>query len=240
MGRYDEIAEWYDAWLEEGTTFSDLVIPAVLKLIGNPRGQLVCDLACGQGILARSLAERGARVVGLDLSMRMIELGVPRDPRVRYVRGDACRIPFREAFDGVVCNMSLMDIDELDPTAGGVARVLRPKGWFVCSVTHPAFQTPHSVWSEIGARPARLVSGYFEEGFWRSPPDAAGMGPVAARIRSRVGAVHRTLGTYFNTLIRSGLSLVKVEEPRASGAAAQRVPGYAEVPPVLLMRWERR
>ena len=237
MPSYEEIADWYDEWVGEPTTFADLVVPAVIEMAGSCAGLLVCDLACGQGIAGRKLRERGARVVGVDLSMRFLEHGRRRDGGMRYVRGDARWLPLRDgAFDVVLCNMSLMDIDSLERVAKEVTRVLRGGGWFFASITHPCFQTPVSAWTEIEGRPARTVSAYFDEGFWRS---AEADSTRAAFIRGRVGAEHRRLATYLNTFRDAGLVLDRLEEPRASGAAAKRVPGYAETPAVLLIRWEK-
>ena len=52
------------------------------------------------------------------------------------------------AFDGVVCNLSLMDIPDLAGACAAVYRVLRPGGWFVSSVMHPCFESPHASWLE--------------------------------------------------------------------------------------------
>ena len=66
---YDDIAEWYDDWAGP-TLHADPFFPAVETLMGDVAGQRICDLACGQGRVARSLAKRGASVVGVDLSAK--------------------------------------------------------------------------------------------------------------------------------------------------------------------------
>jgi len=43
------------------------------------------------------------------------------------------------AFDLVVCNMALMDIENAAGAIQEVARVLRQKGRFVASLSHPCF-----------------------------------------------------------------------------------------------------
>ncbi len=60
---YDEIAGWYDEAVRGGplALFHEFVIPILLDLTGETEGQRICDLACGQGIVARRLAERGRR-----------------------------------------------------------------------------------------------------------------------------------------------------------------------------------
>ena len=37
-------------------------------------GESVCDLACGQGVMARLLTERGAKVTGVDISEKLFEI----------------------------------------------------------------------------------------------------------------------------------------------------------------------
>jgi 2-polyprenyl-3-methyl-5-hydroxy-6-metoxy-1,4-benzoquinol methylase len=71
---YDRIAPWYDEGIRLCGSIHDLVLPGVLELIGNMRGMEICDLACGQGVLARRLAGQGAKVVGVDLSLELLKI----------------------------------------------------------------------------------------------------------------------------------------------------------------------
>ena len=50
------------------------MLPTLLELVGEVNGQTICDLACGQGCIARALARRGARVTGVDLAEQMVVL----------------------------------------------------------------------------------------------------------------------------------------------------------------------
>jgi hypothetical protein len=136
-------------------------------------------------------------------------------------------------FDGVVCNMALMDIPDLTACLGSMARILRPAGYFVFSITHPCFLPPDSPrWTRDEDGTISLkVSGYFEEGFWRSSNPHG--------VRGKVGSHHRTLGTYVNVLSRAGLKIEHIDEPRATGDLAERIPGYLEVPPFLVARCKK-
>ena len=73
---YDAIAEWYDWSIREKALLSadDIITAAVWEAVGDVRGRLVCDLACGQGDMARHLARQGARVVGVDISQKLLEI----------------------------------------------------------------------------------------------------------------------------------------------------------------------
>ncbi len=123
--------------------------------------------------------------------------------------------------------MASTDIPDVAATFRAVHRVLRHKGWFVFSITHPCFQTATSGWVEGSEGPVRRAIGaYFAEGGWRSDN--------LAGVRGQVGAHHRTLSTYVNALHDARLALERLREPRATGRIAERVRGYAEIPAVLV------
>ncbi|WP_114558269.1 class I SAM-dependent DNA methyltransferase [Desertihabitans aurantiacus] len=146
---YDRFADWYDEWLGDGAGLgSDPFALPLLELVGPVAGQRVCDLACGQGRTSRHLAAAGATVVGVDVSSRMLEIAgtYPSPASLSYRHDDAHTLSTCDdaEFDGVLCNMALMDIEDLEATFASVARVLRPGGWFGFSVFHPCFNTPLS------------------------------------------------------------------------------------------------
>lgn len=232
IAAYDTIAEWYDETVCASGSSSDPVMGAVLELAGEVTSREVCDLACGQGRVARELARRGARVVGIDLSERLLEIArryeAAKPLGVVYRHGDAQELSGveNESFDGVACSLALMDIPDLPATLAAVRRVLRPGGWFVFSITHPCFQLPRS--PVKGEDRAGEEAGYFVEGFWRSDyPEG---------VRGKVGAYHRTLGTYLNALGTASLGLERLVEPRPSGGASDAT----AVPKFLVARCRKR
>ncbi len=236
---YDIIAEWYDAQVRDRDgllPFHELAIGALLELAGEVRGREACDLACGQGIVARELARRGARVTGVDLAERLLEIARREEAKaplgIVYRRDDAQTLATLPdaGFDVVVCNLALMDIPRLEGVVTAVRRVLRGDGIFVFSVTHPCIVPPGSWWTiATEGGPGRHVRGYFSEGY-SVPPHAPG-------VRGRVGTYHRTLATYLNTFARAGFVLERVAEPRAAGDAAERQPGATEAPMFLVARF---
>jgi hypothetical protein len=74
----------------------------------------------------------------------------------------------------------------------------------------------------------RTIGGYFVEGYWQSDK--------RTRPPGKVGAYHRTLSTYFNTLLAEGFELEAVAEPVAGGRQAELRPIWTEVPPALVVR----
>ncbi|HEV8194305.1 MAG TPA: class I SAM-dependent methyltransferase [Ktedonobacterales bacterium] len=238
MQTYDDIAEWYDAWLGSDSMRDDPYFPAVEALMGNVAGRRICDLACGQGRLTRHLADQGARVVGVDFSARLLEIARRHEHEhpcgIEYLHADARRLDPAALglFDSVVCYMALMDIPDLAPTLRGVADILRPGGWFVFAILHPCFHTARSDEMETPEGTVRTIGRYFDEGHWRSDTRT---GPPG-----KVGAYHRTLATYVNSLLDAGLQLTRLVEtsgaadspPSPSNTGAAR-PVWAEVPAVL-------
>ena len=236
---YDDIADWYDQFLQERPVYFEVILPNVLELVGKVAGENICDLACGQGWVARELARRGAQVTGIDLSPRLLALARRYEEQealgILYFQGDAQHIELLSdgSFTGCVCVLALTNIPDLQGVFQTVRQILKPAGWFVFAIPHPCFETPHAQRTTLPHPEhehtiARVVSGYFDERQWfSSNPDG---------VRSRVGEYHRMLSTYLNTLSSAGFALERVIEPRPSARQAERVPGNCEVPTLLLIR----
>ncbi len=236
---YDAIAEWYDQWVGTAarSVRTDPFWRAVEALLDPVAGQRVCDVACGQGRVARHLADGGAAVVAVDRSAKLLEIArrheATRPRGIEYRQGDARTLAGLAdgAFDGAVCFMALMDIPDLDPTLRSIARVLRPGGWFAFALLHPCYHTARSGEMSTPEGLVRTVGAYFLEGYWRSDSRT---GPPG-----KLGAYHRTLSTYLNALLAAGLAPERFGEPQATGAAAAQRPVWAEVPAVLVGRCRR-
>jgi ubiquinone/menaquinone biosynthesis C-methylase UbiE len=232
---YDDIAEWYDRYLRENPIYQDVVLPTLLELVGEVQGQAICDLACGQGWIARELARRGARVTGVDVAEQLLALARRYEAQeplgIEYVQDDAqhARTLANASFDGATCVLALMNIPDLPAVFHTARRLLQPGGWLVFAITHPCFETPHAGWmtTDEGTL-VRTVAGYVDERFWTSRNPGG--------VRGRVGEYHRMLSTYLNTLIAAGFALEQLREPAASGRRAEQVPDEREVPSLLFVR----
>jgi demethylmenaquinone methyltransferase/2-methoxy-6-polyprenyl-1,4-benzoquinol methylase len=101
-------------------------------------GARALDLAAGTGDIAFALAARGARVVGLDITFRMIELakkkvGAERAPPGRYAPaflvGDMQALPFPAAsFEVVTTGYGLRNVPNLTTAIDEIGRVLASGG----------------------------------------------------------------------------------------------------------------
>lgn len=69
---YDRLAAGYDRQGETKPANAHLERPATLSLLPDVAGDRVLDAGCGAGHLAAKLADRGASVVGVDVSEAML------------------------------------------------------------------------------------------------------------------------------------------------------------------------
>jgi demethylmenaquinone methyltransferase/2-methoxy-6-polyprenyl-1,4-benzoquinol methylase len=117
----------------------------VIALAAPRTGQRVLDLATGTGDLAFAAAARGARVVGLDVTQRMIELAreklngarrlQPSGDRsskgvaLHFLVGDMLALPFPVgSFDIVTTGYGLRNVPDLGQAIDEISRVLVPGG----------------------------------------------------------------------------------------------------------------
>lgn len=101
--------------------------------LAAPRpGVRVLDLATGTGDIAFAFAARHARVVGLDVTMRMIELARSKAAGAgtpSFLVGDMTSLPFCSgSFDIVTTGYGLRNVPDLARAIDEIRRVLKPGG----------------------------------------------------------------------------------------------------------------
>jgi ubiquinone/menaquinone biosynthesis C-methylase UbiE len=103
--------------------------PVILNAVPEGCGPAL-DVGCGDGLLAARLADRCAKVTGIDRDPRMIALAQAQQPRARitFIEADFLTHRFPEAsFDFVCANTSLHHMD-FTAALTTMARLLRPGG----------------------------------------------------------------------------------------------------------------
>jgi ubiquinone/menaquinone biosynthesis C-methylase UbiE len=143
--QYNDIAEQYKRSKQVPWRYH-IEQHSLFELLGDVSGRSVLDLACGEGQYTRLLKRLGAsRVVGVDLSSKMIELADKterEDPLgVAYIVGDAQSIKVPGSFDLVVAAYLLnyaRSPEEMLAMCGTISGSLKPGGRFLTVNNNPA------------------------------------------------------------------------------------------------------
>jgi len=211
---WGDVAGWYDQLVgETGSEYHrEVVLPGVLRLLAAQPGQKVLDVACGQGVLCRLLADKGVECTGVDGARGLIDAARERGPAsIRYHVADAKELSFlpENHHNAAACVLAIQNINPIAPVFAGVARSLLPGGRFVLAMMHPHFRGPketHWGWDEKEAIQYRRVDRYLLP---RKIPIVTHPGQSHDQY---TWSFHKPLEHYVKALRNAGLLIDSIEE----------------------------
>ena len=109
---YDTIAEqWHKNF--RGQVYVDRTLRYVDKILeGLPAEAKVLDFGCGTGNpIAKHIAERGFRIVGIDQSKELLKIAKTIVPEAEFIHGDMVDIQLAEKFAAVVAWDSVFHVE---------------------------------------------------------------------------------------------------------------------------------
>lgn len=147
--------------------------PLLADAAGVSPGQAVLDVACGTGIVARTVADRlgtDGVVVGVDLNEAMLTVARRVRPDLEWQQADVSELPFPDrAFDAVLCQMALMFFPDRARAVAEMARVTAADGTVALVVPaaiedQPAYQRFVDIAAEEAGAAASVLDSYWSCG----------------------------------------------------------------------------
>jgi len=180
---FDQAADNYDKTRPLPGVTADLGIQALLDAAGP--GTRILEVGAGTGRISIPLLERGADLIGCDLSAKMLRRQREKYPSARLAQADAALLPFpSDHFDALITVHVLHLIGPWREALREFKRVLKTggvhlnvrtyesvgtsirgnmrdhwRGWLESqgvSTNHPGAQNGEAVWTELGTLGAHL------------------------------------------------------------------------------------
>lgn len=145
LAKFSELAH---RWWDPESEFRPLHQINPLRLdwingLSDLAGKRVLDVGCGGGILADSMARRGADVTGIDLASKALRVA-----QLHALEAQTANIEYREisveglakeqpaAFDVVTCMEMLEHVPDPASVVHACAELVKPGGWVFFSTIH--------------------------------------------------------------------------------------------------------
>lgn len=198
---YELLAESFDRLAPSKAENAYIEQPAMRKAVGNVRGLKIFEVGCGPGILAEYLIHEGAKVVGFDVSPKMIELAKKRNPKnaTFFVADGANPLPLDASqngqFDMVVASLAIDYIKDWSVPLLEFHRLLKPNGKFIFTIQHPL-----GSWNWY--KPECAFGVQYVEASWKGFIDEPVIMPD----------YYRSFEEVINPLITAGFKILKIED----------------------------
>lgn len=196
---YEKLAESFSRLAPTKAENAYIEQPAMRKALGHVRGKKIFEAGCGPGILAEYLVHEGAKVVGFDISPKMIELARERvrENATFFVADMALPLPIDQSgqFDFVAASLSLDYIKDWSVPLSEFYRLLKPKGRFIFTIQHPL-----GSWNWY--KPECAFGVQYVEASWK------GFTPEPVIMPD----YYRSFAEVINPLVKAGFKIVEVED----------------------------
>ena len=138
------------AWERKANLYDDnwgavtrQVSKRIIEIANLKPGRKLLDLGCGPGHLCNEAFEKGAEVIGADLSNNMIEIAKKNYPNISFQSQDAECLSFGdETFDVVTLNYLLLHVPDQKKVLLEVRRVLKKGGLLIFTLWKEPPESP--------------------------------------------------------------------------------------------------
>ena len=219
--RMGDEGDWY---------YKNIVYPAIFKLIGDLNDLKILDVGCSTSCLSRSLAKRGAIVIGIDSSPEMLKFALDRENNtplnIRYYCIDIKKLSnhLKEKFNFIITNFTLQDVEDFESILKELRRYILANGKLIISLEHPVIGifnelhvTTKREWIDCNKKSKNyldIFSRYKKckkvKIFWKKDLSSI--------------TFYRTFEEYTNALYNSNFVISRILEPTISKSQAMKGP----------------
>jgi ubiquinone/menaquinone biosynthesis C-methylase UbiE len=231
---WNNVGKWYNQLVDEKGHYyhEHIVIPGVLKLLDLHTGDSLLDIACGQGILGRSISKE-IQYTGVDVAENLISYANKIDHSInhQYIVGDITKSlnHVKQDYSHSAIVLAIQNIEFPDLVIANTAKHMRSGGKLIIVINHPCFRIPRQSSWEIDEKNKiqyRRINRY--------------LSPLTIPINIHPGqnnspvtwTFHRPIGDYFRLLKNNSFMVVTVEEwssDKESEGAAARMENRARI-----------
>ncbi|KAK0616457.1 S-adenosyl-L-methionine-dependent methyltransferase [Immersiella caudata] len=229
LSAWDSIAPYWDEGIgQDGNKYwRVLQEPCLGRFLSEHLAKPGCralDLATGNGLCARWLAGRGAKVMATDGSEKMAEFARGRCEGWEGIEVGVLDVVVgwegwigeheKEKFDIILMNMAIMDVSDIEPLAKALPKLLKKGGVFVATILHPVFFTSNAAKNitvdfdratgELRVVRSKIITEYLDV--------KPAMGDALAGQPKKQIVFHRPIGELYTTFFKEGLVLDAMEE----------------------------
>jgi len=203
-----------------------LLTPLILDILGMVEGRSILDAGCGEGYLSRLMAERGANVTAVDYSERLLEIAkelTEDNTRINYRHANLenLEILSADSFDVIVSCVVLQDVPDYQTATKEMYRVLRSGGECILIITHPCFSSDAGWVKDASGKKLhwKIDNHFYESGFEI---------PMSSNSENNPIGFHRTLTSYYKTIINAGFKISDLIEPYPSQDKIEKHPEFVD------------
>ncbi|MGB9698443.1 MAG: class I SAM-dependent methyltransferase [Thermodesulfobacteriota bacterium] len=182
---FDEWPEKYDHWFTTslGILIKEYESRLILDFLEPNPGELILDAGCGTGVFTLDILAKGAKVIGVDISLPMLKRAGDkmRESKFQTVLADIIHLPFAEGiFDRSVSITTLEFIKDGKRAVWEMFRVTKKGGVIVVATLNSL-----SPWAQRRKAEAKEDS-IFAQAIFRSPEELLALAPVKGLARTAI------------------------------------------------------
>ena len=206
-----------------------IIDPFMWELIGEVAGLKILDAGCGNGYFSRALAQKGAKVTGVDQSRVFIDycekVEGEKKQGIRYLAESMENLTTidSESYDLIISNIVFIDVLHYKKALIELSRVLKPAGRLIWSNLHPVFGRISNIFYRIPMDTPRneerlyvMIDRYFDSGGTK----------ISWGSMKPIWQFDRTLSEYSRALKEAGFVIREIIEPKPSNDDIKKHPRH--------------